>query len=100
MSNQGNSSSSEEIRMMSSDTIILQTRIHIYDKPTEKKEDDSSSGKAPSTSSPESSSTGPLTIEKPNLDMVLHPSKSTLRKAVFNPNAQATQFYNVVEDLA
>ena len=32
--------------------------------------------------------------------MILHPPKSTLRKAVFNPNARAAQFYNVVEDLA
>ena len=31
--------------------------------------------------------------------MILHPPKSTLRKAGFNPNAQAAQFYNVVEDL-
>ena len=32
--------------------------------------------------------------------MVLCSPKSTLRKVVFNPNAQATQFYNVFEDLA
>ena len=32
--------------------------------------------------------------------MILRPPKSTLRKAFFNPNAQAAQFYNVVEDLA
>ena len=32
--------------------------------------------------------------------MILHPPKSTLRKVVFNPNARAAQFYNVVEDLA
>ena len=71
MSNQGKPSSLEEFRMMSSDTINLQTRIHNYDKPIEKKEDNSSSGKSPSISSPESSSTSPLTIEKPNLDRVL-----------------------------
>ena len=56
MSNQGNCSSSEEIRMMSLDTISLQPQIQSYEKPTEKKEDNSSSGKAPSTGSPESSS--------------------------------------------
>ena len=28
------------------------------------------------------------------------PPKSTLRKDVFNPNSQAAQFYNLVEDLA
>ena len=75
--------------MMSLETINLQTRIQNYDKPTDKKEDNSSSGKAPSTGSPESSSIGPLTIEKPNLDMVLRPPKSALRKVVFNPKSQA-----------
>ena len=84
---------------MSSNTISLQTWIHNYDKPVDKKEDNSSSGKAPSTGSPKSSSIIPLTIEKPNLDMVLCPPKSTLRKAIFNPNSWA-QFYNVVEDLS
>ena len=87
MSNKGNSSSSEEIRMMSSDTISLQTRSQSYDKPADKKEDHSSSGKAPSTGSADSSSIVPLNIEKPTLDMVLHPPKSTLRKDFFNPNS-------------
>ena len=99
MSNQGNSSSSEEICVMSLDTIHLQTRSQNYDKPINKKEDQSSSGKSPSTSSLESSSTVPLSIEKPTLDMILHPPKSTLWKDFFNPNARAAQFYNVVEDL-
>ena len=87
MSNQGNSSSSEEIHMMSSDTISLQTQSHNYDKPVDEKEDHCSSGKSPSTSSPESSSTVPLPIEKTTLDMILCPPKSSLWKAVFNPNA-------------
>ena len=100
MSNQGKSSSSEEIHMMSLDTISLQTRSQNYDKSTDKKEDHSSSGKAPSTGSPKSSSTIPLTIEKPILDMILRPPKSTLRKAIFNPNSQAAPFYNVFEYLA
>ena len=73
--------------MMSSDTISLQTHSQNYDKPIDKKEENSSSGKAPSTGSPESLSTVPLTIEKPNLDMVLRPPKSALRKGVFNRNA-------------
>ena len=85
---------------MSSDTIIFQTQIQSYDKPADKKEDNSSSGKAPSTGSPESSTTIPLTIENPALDKVLRPPKSTLRKAIFNPNSLDAQFYNVVEDLA
>ena len=73
--------------MIFSGTISLQTRSQNYEKPTDKKEDLSSLGKAPSTGSPESSSTIPLTIEKPTLDMILCPPKSTLRKVVFNPDA-------------
>ena len=80
---------------MSLDTINLQTWSKNYDKPADKKEGHSSSGKAP-----ESLSTVPLSIEYPTLDMILRPPKSTLRKVVFNPDAWATQFYNVVEDLA
>ena len=73
--------------MMSLDAINFQTQSQSYDKPTDEKEDSSSLGKALSTGSPETLSNGPLTIEKPNLDMVLRPPKSTLRKVVFNPNA-------------
>ena len=100
MSNQGNSSSSEEIHMMSSDTISLQSRIQSCGKTIDNKEDQSSLGKVPSTSSLESSSNVSLSIEKPTLDMILRPPKSTLRKVVFNPNARAAEFYNVVEYLA
>ena len=71
---------------MSSNTVSLQTQSRNYEKLADKKEDNSSLGKSPSTSSPESSSIVPVTKEKPNLDMVLHPPKSTLRKFVFNPN--------------
>ena len=59
MSNQGNSSSSKEIHMMSLETVNLQTQSPNYDKPTDKKEDNSSLDKAP-TGSPASSSNGPL----------------------------------------
>ena len=89
ISNQGNSTSLEEIRMMSSDTIHMQNRSQNYDKPIDKNEDQSSSGKAPSTSSLESSSTIPLSIKKPTLNMILCPPKSTLWKDVFNTNARA-----------
>ena len=87
MSNHGNSSSSEEIHMMSSETINLQTRSHNYEKPADKKEDNSSSDKSPPTGFPTSSSNGPLTIEKPNLDMILRLPKSTLMNFVFNYKA-------------
>ena len=85
---------------MSSETISLNTRSQSYEKLAENKDDNPSSKKTPSTSSPPSSSNGPLTIEKPNLHLILCPPKSTLRKYVFNPNARAAQFHNVVEDLA
>ena len=92
MSNQGTSSSTEEIRMMSSDTINLNTCSHSYDKPVEKKEENPSSEKVPSTSSPPSSSNGPLMIKKPNLYLISRLPKDTLRKLVFNPKARAAQF--------
>ena len=82
-----NSSPSEEVQMMSSKMISLTTRNQSYDKPEEKKNENPSPDKAPPTGSLTSSSNGPLTIEKPNLDMILRPPKSTLRKPMFNPNA-------------
>ena len=43
----------------------------------------------------------PLHIEHPNLDSVIGPpSRGVLRKSSYNPNARATQHYNIVEDLA
>ena len=75
--------------MISSDTIHLQTRSQNYDKPTDKQEDQSSLGKSPSTSSRKSSSIVPLSIEKPTLDMILCPQKSTIRKDIFNANSRA-----------
>ena len=86
--------------MMSSDTINLHTCSYSYDKPIEKKDENPSFEKVPSTSSPPSSYKGPLVIEKPNLNLILQPPKATLRKVFFNPNSRAAQFYNVVEDLA
>ena len=71
---------------MSSKIINIETRSQSYDKPKEKKIKKPSLDKAPSTGSPASLSNGSLTIEKTNLDMILHPPKSTLRKVVFNPN--------------
>ena len=87
MSNHVTSSSTKEIRMMSSDTINFNTRSHSYDKSIEKKDENPSFEKVPSTSSPPSSSNGPLIIEKPNLDLILRSPKATLRKVVFNCNS-------------
>ena len=89
MSNQGTSSSTEEIRMMYSDIINLNTRSNSYDKPIEKKDENPSSEKIPLINYSPSLSNGPLTIEKPNIGLILHLPKNTLRKDVFNPNAQA-----------
>ena len=72
--------------MISSETINIETQSQSCDKPMENKIEKPSPDKAPSTGSPTSSSNGPLTIEKPNLDMILHPPKSNIRKAIFNPN--------------
>ena len=76
--------------MMSLETINIATRSQSYDKLEEKKNENPSPYKAPPIGSPASSSNGPLTIDKPNLNMILHLPKSTLRKDVFNPNARAT----------
>ena len=73
--------------MMSLDTINLITGSQSNDKLEEKKIEKPSLDKAPSTGSPASSSNGPLTIDRPNLDMILCPPKSTLMKVVFNPNS-------------
>ena len=72
---------------MSSETVNLQNQSQNYDKTTDKKEENSSSDKAPPTDSPASSSNGPLTIEKPNLDMILRPPNSPIRKSIVNLNA-------------
>jgi hypothetical protein len=56
----------------------------------------SSSVSLPSVNPP----SGPLHIEKPMFESILHPPKSSIRKATFNPSSRATQNYNIVEDLA
>ena len=82
--------------MMSSEVVNLNTRAHHYDPPQEKKSDDVPSEK-PSTSTPPNNG---LHIEKPIPEAIFRPPKGTLRKSIINPNARATQYYNIVEDLA
>ena len=94
MCSQGTPNFTKEIIMMSSKTISLTTHYQSYEKSAEKKDENPSSEKAPS------SSNGPLTIEKPNHDLIFFPPNITLRKYIFNRNARATQFYNIVEYLA
>jgi hypothetical protein len=45
-------------------------------------------------------SANPLRIERPTSDLVLSPPKASIKHATHNPNARATQNYNIVEDLA
>ena len=81
---------------MMSKPISVATRSKYYRTPTltggKKKE------ATPSSSAP---SFGPLHIECPNLDSAIWPpSRCVLRKSLYNPNSQAAQHYNIVEDLA
>ena len=91
------SSSTDEVRMMSSETLNLNTRAHSYDPPPEKKPDDIPS-KKPSTSTPPTNNG--LHIEKPIPEAIFRPPKGTLCKYIINCNTRYTQYYNIVEDLA
>ena len=81
---------------MSDESVSLSTRSQSYVPPPEKKIDNAPTDKT-STSIP--APTNGIQIEKVVLDIVLWPPKSMIRKSVFNPNACATQYYNVVEYL-
>ena len=92
--------SSSHVLMLGSDTIALTTRMKTYENPESQTGGSTSSSAQQPPSTPPSGSNGPLQIERPISDNVLRPPKATIRKAIFNPNAQATQSYNIVEDLA
>ena len=83
--------------MMSSETVNLNTISHSYDPPPENKPDDVPFEK-PSASTPPPNNG--LHIEKPIPKEIFHPPKGTLHKSIINPNARATQYYNIVQDLA
>jgi hypothetical protein len=93
-------SSSAHIYMFNG--VYLTTRTMTYDTPPGKPGKESVTNGTvtdpPSTSVTPPS--GPLQIEKPNFDSILHPPKSTIRNLTFNPNSRASQNYNIVEDLA
>ena len=91
------SSSIDEVKMMSSETIHLNTRSQSYEPPVESKTDDVPSEK-PSGSTPPPSNG--LQINKLIPYVILHPLKSTLQKSILNPNARVAQYYNIVEYLA
>ena len=91
------SSSIDEVCMMSSEMVNLNTRAHSYDPPPENKPDDIPSEKT-STSTPPTNNG--LHIEKPIPEVIFHAPKGTLHKSIINPNARVTQYYNIVEYLA
>jgi hypothetical protein len=86
---------------------IKQTTLTMtYDTPIKPDKPKTTNGSLPDPSpsfvSPPSTipSSGPLQIEKPSFDSILHPPKSTIWKSTFNPSSRAAQNYNIVEDLA
>ena len=91
------SSSTNEVRMMSSEMVNLNIRAHNYDPPSKNKPDDIPSEKPSTSTTPPNNG---LHIEKPIPDAIFHPQKGTLCKSIINPNAHVTQYYNIVEDLA
>ena len=87
--------------MIFAEIVVLTTRIQAYDKTPSNKYEGASFEKTPLVNpSPRLHSNGPHTIEKPSFDTILHPPKSIIHKKLFNPNARAAQYYNVVEYLA
>ena len=92
-----NSSSTDEVQMMSSEMVNLNTRSHSYDPPPKRKPDDVPSEKPSSSTPPPNNG---IHIEKPIPEAIFCPPKGTLHKSIINPNAHATQHYNIVEDLS
>ena len=82
---------------MSSEMGNLNTRSQSYDTPPEKKPDDVPPKKPSASIAPHNNV---LHIEKPIPEAIFCPPKGTLRKSIINPNACATQYYNIVEYLA
>jgi hypothetical protein len=88
--------------------INLTTQSKTYDTPgnPDKGKDINGAGTLPDPSSSFVSLpsvnplSGPLQIEKPTFDSILHPHKRTIHKTTFNPSSRVTQNYNIVEDLA
>ena len=91
------SSSTDEVHMMSNEMVNLNTRAHSYDPPLKNKPNDVPSKKLSTSTPPPNNG---LHIEKPIPEAIFPPPKGTLRKSIINPNTRATQYYNIVEDLA
>ena len=94
---QGDASSSSHV-LMCAETIELTMRVKTYDTFLDKYANGGAlDHPSTSTTTPLSS---PLHIEKPMSDLLLRPPKNIIHKSTFNPSAQASQNYNIVEDLA
>ena len=65
--------------------------------PQERKPDEVSFNKTSASTPPPSNG---IHIEKPISEAIFRPPKISLCKCIINPNANAAQYYNIVEDLA
>ena len=86
---QGGAPSNAKIMMLNS-TIGISTQAKNYDIPEENLSKDQ-----PSISQPN----GPLNIEKLDLDPFSHPPKGAPHQTFYNPDARASQHYNIVKAL-
>jgi hypothetical protein len=82
------------INILMADSIDLTTQTKSYEKRLE------GEPSAIVGSPPMQQSNGPLTFDKPTFDAPSCPSKGALRRTTHNLNAQASQHYNIIEDLS
>jgi hypothetical protein len=105
-SNQSHDEASTSAHIYMFNRVNITTHSATYDTPVKPDKLKNTNGSAPdplpSSVSPPSFSPphGPLQIEKPSFESILHPPKNTIQKSTFNPNSRAAQNYNIVEDLA
>jgi hypothetical protein len=105
-SNQSHDEASTSAHIYMFNMINMTTRTTTYDTPIKPDKSKPTNGSlpdpSPSSVSPLSDSPpfGPLHIEKPSFDSILHPPKSIIQKSTFNPSSRAAQNYNIIEDLA
>jgi hypothetical protein len=105
-SNQPHDEASTSSHIYMFNRVNLTTHSVAYDMPVKPDKTKIANGSAidplPSTVNPPSVSppSGPLQIEKPYFESILHPPKSTIHKSTFNPNSRVAQNYNIIEDLA
>jgi hypothetical protein len=108
----GGSSNQPHDESSTSDHIYMFNRVNLttlsatYDTPVKHDKPKTANGSSPDplpsfVNTPSvSPPSRPLQIEETSFDSILCPPKSTIQKSTFNPNSQAAQNYNIVEDLA